>query len=186
MSLTTQQGFVSNPESKQAATGIEQRQGTKERIVETVLIEPASPAAQAAVVAAVRKNPGVASAEIGPVSASSSLVQVVLKGDREKAGDEIEPIIAAAQTAADGQGATARFAGPASIDRDFQKVAETDLQTGEAIGIPVALVILLIVFGALVSALLPHRAGGRLDRRRAGAHGARRPGVRALVLRRRT
>jgi RND superfamily putative drug exporter len=158
--LTTQQGFVSNPESKQAATGIEQRQGTAERIVETVVIEPASPAAQAAVVAAVKQAPAVASAQIGPVSASSSLVQIVLRGDRETAGDEVEPIILAAQQAAAAQGASARFAGPASIDRDFQKVAETDLQTGEAIGIPVALVILLIVFGALVSALLPLMLAG--------------------------
>ena len=114
--LTTQQGFVSNPESKQAATGIEQRQGTKERIVETVVIQPASPAAQAAVVAAVQKNSGVASAQVGAVSASSSLVQVVLKGDREEAGDEIEAIITAAQSAAEAQGSSAKFAGPASID----------------------------------------------------------------------
>ena len=81
--LTTQQGFVSNPESKQAATGIEQRQGTAERIVETVVIEPASPAAQAAVVAAVQKEAAVGSAQVGPVSADSALVQIVLKGDRE-------------------------------------------------------------------------------------------------------
>ncbi len=158
--LTTQQGFVSNPESAQAKSGIEQRQGSAERIVETVVIEPASPPAQAAVVAAVEKNPGVASAQIGPVSGSSSLVQVLLKGDREKSGDEIEAIITAAQAAATTQGASARFAGPASIDRDFQKVAESDLQTGEAIGIPIALVILLIVFGALVSALLPLMLAG--------------------------
>ena len=102
--LTTQQGFVSNPESKQAATGIEQRQGTEERIVETVVIEPASPAAQAAVVAAVQKKRASASAQVGPVSADSALVQIVLKGDRENAGDEVEPIIAAAQAAAERTG----------------------------------------------------------------------------------
>ena len=125
--LTTKQGFVSNPESKQAATGIEQRQGTAERVVETVVIQPASPAAQAAVVAAVQKDPADRSAQIGPVSATSSLVQLVLRGDREKAGDEVKAVIASAKAAAAANGASARFAGPASIDKDFQKVAETDL-----------------------------------------------------------
>src|SRR3954447_6399738 len=158
--LTTKQDFVSNPESKQAATAIEQRQGSADRIVETVVIQPASRAAQAAVVAAVTKDPAVRSAQAGPSADGSSLVQVVLRDDREEAGDEIEAIITAAQSAAEAQGSSAKFAGPASIDRDFQKVAETDLQTGEAIGIPVALVILLIVFGALVSALLPLMLAG--------------------------
>src|SRR3954454_21771860 len=158
--LTTKQDFVSNPESKQAATAIEQRQGSADRIVETVVIQPASRAAQAAVVAAVTKDPAVRSAQAGPSADGSSLVQVVLRDDRVKADKQIGDVIAAAQAAAATESATAKFAGPASIDRDFQKVAETDLQTGEAIGIPVALVILLIVFGALVSALLPLMLAG--------------------------
>ena len=39
-------------------------------------------------------------------------------------------------------------------------MAESDLAKGESIGIPVALIILLIVFGALVSALLPLMLAG--------------------------
>jgi RND superfamily putative drug exporter len=158
--LTTKQDFVSNPESKQAATAIEQRQGSADRIVETVVIQPASPAAQAAVIAAVTKDPAVKSAQAGPSADGSSLVQVVLRDDRVKADKQIDDVITAAQAAAAKESATAKFAGQASIDRDFQKVAESDLQTGESIGIPIALIILLIVFGALVSALLPLMLAG--------------------------
>jgi putative drug exporter of the RND superfamily len=158
--LTTDQGFVSNPESERARTAIEDRQGTAERIVETVVIQPASEDAQAAVIAAVNPLDTVASAEPGASSPTTSLVQIVMAGDREQAGKDVEAVIEAAQTAAASAGATARFAGPASIDLDFQHIAEKDLQTGEAIGIPVALVILLIVFGALVSALLPLMLAG--------------------------
>ena len=77
--LTTEQTFVSNPESKRAATAIELRQGNADRIVESVVIQPASPAAQAAVIAAVTKDPAVKAAQAGPSTDGSSLVQIVLR-----------------------------------------------------------------------------------------------------------
>ena len=45
--------------------------------------------------------------------------------------------------------------GEATLSRDFTKLSESDLQIGEAIGIPIALVILLAVFGTVVAALVP-------------------------------
>ena len=45
--------------------------------------------------------------------------------------------------------------GQATLGRDFTKLSESDLQKGEAIGIPIALLILLAVFGAVVAALVP-------------------------------
>ena len=45
--------------------------------------------------------------------------------------------------------------GQATLGRDFTKLSESDLQKGEAIGIPIALLILLAVFGTLVAALVP-------------------------------
>ena len=45
--------------------------------------------------------------------------------------------------------------GQATVGRDFTKLSESDLQKGEAIGIPIALLILLAVFGAVVAALVP-------------------------------
>jgi len=45
--------------------------------------------------------------------------------------------------------------GGAIVDRDFQEVSQSDLRRGEVFGVLAALVILVLVFGALVSALLP-------------------------------
>ena len=45
--------------------------------------------------------------------------------------------------------------GDATLSRDLTTLSGSDLQKGEAIGIPIALVILVFVFGALVAALIP-------------------------------
>jgi putative drug exporter of the RND superfamily len=45
--------------------------------------------------------------------------------------------------------------GPATVSRDFKEVSDKDLGTGEKYGIMVAVVILTLVFGTLVSAVVP-------------------------------
>lgn len=45
--------------------------------------------------------------------------------------------------------------GNASVNATFSELAESDLFTGESIGIAVALIILAVVFGAVVSAFIP-------------------------------
>ncbi len=47
------------------------------------------------------------------------------------------------------------FIGNASINYTFAELAESDLQTGESIGIAVALIILALVFGSVVAAFIP-------------------------------
>ncbi len=47
------------------------------------------------------------------------------------------------------------IAGEATINNDFMEVSEEDLRRGESIGVLTALVVLVVVFGALVAALLP-------------------------------
>ncbi len=45
--------------------------------------------------------------------------------------------------------------GDLSIDEEFNAIAEADLQTAEFLGLPIALLILVVVFGALVAAGVP-------------------------------
>jgi putative drug exporter of the RND superfamily len=45
--------------------------------------------------------------------------------------------------------------GDASLNKAFTEIAETDMAAGEQIGIPVAIIILIVVLGALVAAGLP-------------------------------
>src|SRR5262249_50976545 len=47
------------------------------------------------------------------------------------------------------------LAGQGVLAGDFSKIAEQDLKKGETIGIAVALIVLIVVFGAIVAALLP-------------------------------
>ena len=49
-----------------------------------------------------------------------------------------------------------RITGDCTFDRDLNAILDRDLKTGELyFGIPAALVILVLVFGALVAAVLP-------------------------------
>jgi RND superfamily putative drug exporter len=47
------------------------------------------------------------------------------------------------------------LAGPATLNADTSEIAEEDLQKSELTGLGVALVVLIVVFGALIAALLP-------------------------------
>ena len=86
----------------------------------------------------------------------ATLIPVVMAGGIDDAlahVDELHATVVAAQ--GQGQGFTVAQTGDASINEMFTKLAEKDLQRGEIIGIPVALIVLLIVFGAVVAAGLP-------------------------------
>jgi RND superfamily putative drug exporter len=45
--------------------------------------------------------------------------------------------------------------GAASLSEDFSTISEEDLRKGESVGILVALVVLVLVFGALVAGVIP-------------------------------
>ena len=62
------------------------------------------------------------------------------------------------------------IAGDETLDHDFNLLSQEDLEKGELqFGLPAALIILLLVFGAVVAGLDPAPDGDRLDRRRARA-----------------
>ena len=72
-----------------------------------------------------------------------------------QAHTKIGPVIALADRANGHGGFRVLVTGDATLSRDFTQLSESDLQTGEAIGIPIALLILLAVFGTVVAALVP-------------------------------
>jgi RND superfamily putative drug exporter len=55
----------------------------------------------------------------------------------------------------EGNGFTVQIAGQGTLEADFTKIAEEDLRKGESIGIGIALIVLIVVFGSLVAAVLP-------------------------------
>ena len=84
----------------------------------------------------------------------STLIPVVLKGPDEELEDQAKAVreAVAAVVRADFE---THVVGEESIGLAFTEMAESDLQTAELYGLPVALIVLAIVFGALVAAGIP-------------------------------
>ncbi len=82
---------------------------------------------------------------------TTSLAFMEIFDDRE---DDILTLVHAVEEMSDDQIQVYLF-GNASVNATFAELAESDLVTGESIGIAVALIILAIVFGAVVAAFIP-------------------------------
>lgn len=92
-----------------------------------------------------------------PVSADgkTTLIDVTLTGEILEADQHIEPLLDLLAERDGEDGFTVTTVGDGSVSVAFTHQSEKDLQTAEIYGIPVAIVILLAVFGALVAAGLP-------------------------------
>ena len=173
-SLTAQYSFLGNPDSKRGLDLTEQRLNLPQKANEVVIVRSQTasatdPAFRAGVLALQKDiaalGPGVvdsvASAYKGGdktlISADgrTTILPIVMAGDLTQADQNIDKVHEIVH-AADGRGGVDTLVtGTASINSDFSQTAESDLRKGEGIGVPIALVILLIVFGAVVAAGLP-------------------------------
>ncbi len=81
------------------------------------------------------------------------LIPIRLQGDPD---DTVGALIEAVEEQNGKEGFLVAMTGTATTDHDINEVSERDLQNGELrIGLPAALIILVLVFGALVSAAMP-------------------------------
>jgi RND superfamily putative drug exporter len=70
--------------------------------------------------------------------------------------DGIDDVVAAVQRANATRAFAVSVTGQRTLDNDFNKLSESDLQHGELqFGLPAALIILLLVFGAVVAGVIP-------------------------------
>ncbi|HLM94823.1 MAG TPA: MMPL family transporter [Acidimicrobiales bacterium] len=80
----------------------------------------------------------------------------VLIGLRAASDGDIKPVVKAVQAANGRDGFTVAVTGSHTVGNDFTTQSSRDLQHGElAFGLPIALVILVLVFGAVVAGLMP-------------------------------
>jgi uncharacterized membrane protein YdfJ with MMPL/SSD domain len=90
----------------------------------------------------------------------------LVSGDREATGmlvalgrdaeDDIEDVVDAVRTADGRDGFDVTITGDQTLEADFDTLAGEDLRNGElGFGLPVALIVLLIVFGSVVAGLVP-------------------------------
>jgi RND superfamily putative drug exporter len=172
--LTTQYTFLNDPDSQTGRDLLQQKMDMPQKANEIVIVRSPSltsddPAFRAFTtriqdrIAALGPGvvDGVASyARGGDASMVSqdgrtAIITLTMAGDLEQAEENIDRVHAVVH-AADGQeGFSTLVTGTASINSDFGQTAESDLRQGEGIGVPIALIILLLVFGALVAAMIP-------------------------------
>jgi RND superfamily putative drug exporter len=103
-------------------------------------------------------NPQVAA--LGPITSPDGkavLFTVVLPGDAKNIDDATKtfPQIDEARLAASGDGIQAYELGQVSSSEDFKRISEEDIRFGESIGILAAIIVLIVVFGAIVAGVTP-------------------------------
>ncbi|MGH2559617.1 MAG: MMPL family transporter [Thermomicrobiales bacterium] len=177
--LTTEATFSTNPESMQGADLLEERLRGPAPMTETVIVRSESmtvddPVFQAeieGITAELTALSGtVASAtnyvqtgNEGLVSADrhTTLVPVTLGGNFDDAVEQAPGVIAVIDAANQRANGAFEFltVGEGSINHELNEISNEDAAAGEAIGVPVALLILILVFGALVAAGLPLALG---------------------------
>jgi RND superfamily putative drug exporter len=172
--LTTEGNLTGSPESKQASDLIKQRLGREEPLRDVVIVQSATEtAADSRFRSFVEKLHGdLAALGRGTVSVAPTyyqshdrslvsqdghtmLLPIRVAGKMAHAHEHVGPVVDVVERANGQQGFRVVATGDATIGRDFMEVSDSDLQRGEGIGIPAALVILVVVFGALVAAFVP-------------------------------
>jgi uncharacterized membrane protein YdfJ with MMPL/SSD domain len=168
--LTTEGEVTNNPDSIRAEDLIDQRLPDRHTPSEMVVVrsprltvdQPAFRAEVGRLAAIARSTGDVAAAVIyyrrpdpSLVSADrhALLIPIVLRDESEGGVEDL----AEAVEAADGRdGFSVSMTGEWTVARDLSELSQSDLEEGELrIGLPAALIILVLVFGALVAAGLP-------------------------------
>lgn len=82
-------------------------------------------------------------------------IPVVMAGDLDEAVSNVDQIRDIVNEVDGKDGLKVLMTGDATLNKDWMEMAQNDLRIAELFGIPVALLILIIVFGALVAAAVP-------------------------------
>ena len=86
---------------------------------------------------------------------STTIVQLVLAGDFDEATANVARVLDVIAKADEEDDFRVLMSGAASIAFETNELSRHDLEQGERFGLPVALIILLVLFGSIVAALLP-------------------------------
>src|SRR4051812_24162679 len=156
--LSPELKVTGDPESQRARDEIRANFASSDTVDEIVIVRGADKDAVVAKLSGeIKGTEGVRGVANGPTSqdGDAALLFVDLAPDQEKFGDTIDHIVEVVADANRG-GTNAFITGQASTGVDLAKLSEHDLRTGElAFGLPAAMIILCLVFGALVAAALP-------------------------------
>jgi putative drug exporter of the RND superfamily len=171
--LTNAIDFTNEPEAKEAARLVEDRLRGEERDSELILVTSETATVEdpafAAYVGALQEEvealgPDIVTSvgsyltEDGPVSESGRavLLPVLMKEtDEDELSDDAKLLDEAVSSVDRPEGFETHVAGPATLFNQFNEIIEEDIAKGEGIGSIVALIVLLVVLGAVVAGLIP-------------------------------
>ena len=174
--ISTEFAFTSNPDSKKADELLEERFGLPKGTSEVVIVQSETmtvdaPAYQEFVEGLFGKledlGPDVIRQEtlinyyqeevpfLVSDDRQTTIMPFTMAGEFDDATDNISSVIDVVDQAREEPGFRVLISGQATVSKDFEEVAQDGLAKGEAFGIPIALIILILVFGALVAALVP-------------------------------
>ena len=171
--LTTEFAVLNNPDSTVGRNLLEDRLRGEERALEFIIVHSESATVDdqvfadevEAILAEVQALDGTVVSAVSYYDTDSpqmvsddrttSLIQIELEGEAREASSNVEPLVEYVRHREAANGFTLMLSGLGSSAFEFQEISERDLQTGESFGIPVALIILFLVFGAVVAAVLP-------------------------------
>jgi putative drug exporter of the RND superfamily len=160
--LTGEAEQLNNPESQQAYDLMEERLPPQpgEYTSDVVLIrsqslsarDPAFEEKVEDVVAMLQRTPGVVNVVEEPSARGRRSVLIEVGLEDEAAAENVTEVLTAADDSVFDLYATGEW----MVEYDFQKLSQDDLKKGELqFGVPAALVVLLLVFGAVVAGLVP-------------------------------
>ena len=114
----------------------------------------------------------------------TTIMSVIMVGDYVQAVKNVEQVLEVVEESNERDpGFRTLTVGDASIAFEQNELAEQDLRQGERIGIPVALIILLVLFGTVAAVFHADWAIDYRHHRGPGDNGANRAGVRPGLLR---
>ena len=174
--ISTEFAFTGNPDSKKADNLLEDRllgpKGTSEVvIVQSEAMTVDDPAYQGFVEGIFRNlvalGPDVIKQEtlinyyqgqaafLVSEDRGTTIIPFTMAGEFDDATDNIVSVIRVVEQAREEPGFRVLITGQATVSQDFEEVAQDGLQKGEAFGVPIAVIILILVFGAVAAALVP-------------------------------
>ncbi len=98
---------------------------------------------------------GEAAAKLVSDDGRTALILVTLPGSASEAQEHFGPLYDLVLEEDGRDGFDVSVTGAAAWEHETKELAESDLRRGELVGIPVALIILVIVFGAVAAAVVP-------------------------------
>lgn len=178
-SMTNDVSFTHNPESQRAADLLEERLRGPEMVKEVIIVSSDTLTVDDEVFRNFATGVSDDISGLGPdvIAGGASYYQTgdetlvsedrhttimpfVMAGDESEADSNIGRVLDVVDEAEEGNSFDVLIAGGASINDDFSKQTERDLATGEFFGVPIALAVLVLVFGAFSAAIIPLVLGG--------------------------